>query len=63
VNVASRLEGSSKICGVGIIGSEATRAETSGFAWLEIDLVLLKNKLKPVAVYALAGTPALNSSH
>jgi adenylate cyclase len=62
VNVASRLEGSCKIFEVDIIGSEATRAETLDFAWLEIDSVLLKNKSKPVGVYALAGGPALAAS-
>ena len=62
VNVASRLEGSCKIFEVDIIGSEATRAETSDCAWLEIDSVLLKNKLRPVGVYALAGGPALASN-
>ena len=55
VNVASRLEGACKIFEVDIIGSETTRAEAPDFAWLEIDSVLLKNKTRPVGLYALAG--------
>ncbi len=62
VNIASRLEGACKIFDVDIIGSAATRTETLDFAWLEIDFVLLKNKLRPVGVYALAGDPALAAS-
>jgi adenylate cyclase len=55
VNIASRLEGASKVFGVDIVASEATRDEAPAFAWLEIDRVLLKNKTRPTAVYALAG--------
>ena len=55
VNVASRLEGASKMFGVDIVASEATRDEARGFAWVEIDEVLLKNKTRPVGVYALVG--------
>ena len=62
VNVASRLEGACKIFQVDIIGSETTRAEAPDFAWLEIDSVLLKNKTRPVGLYALAGDQALARS-
>jgi adenylate cyclase len=55
VNIASRLEGASKVFGVDIVASAATRDETPGFAWLEIDRVLLKNKTRPTAVYTLVG--------
>ena len=57
VNIASRLEGSSKQFGVDIVASAATRDEAPEFAWLEIDHVKLKNKTRSVAVYALAGDP------
>ena len=57
VNVASRLEGSSKQFGVDIVASAATRDEAPEFAWLEIDQVKLKNKTWAVALYALAGGP------
>jgi adenylate cyclase len=58
VNIASRLEGSSKQFGVDIVASVATREEAPDFAWLEIDHVKLKNKTRSVAVYALAGSQA-----
>ena len=62
VNVASRLEGACKIFEVDVIGSETTRAAAPDFAWLEIDSVLLKNKTRPVGLYALAGDQALAAS-
>src|SRR5271166_393374 len=58
VNIASRLEGSSKQFGVDIVASESTRNEAPDFAWLEIDRVKLKNKTRAVGVYALAGGDA-----
>ena len=62
VNIASRLEGSSKQFGVDIVASVATRDEAPEFAWLEIDHVKLKNKTRAVALYALAGGPAYADS-
>jgi adenylate cyclase len=62
VNVASRLESASKQFGVDIVASEATRAEAAGFAWLEIDAVVFKNKTRAVGVYALAGDEAYAAS-
>ena len=55
VNIASRLEGSSKQFGVDVVASAATRDEAPEFAWLEIDHVKLKNKTRSVALFALAG--------
>jgi adenylate cyclase len=55
VNIASRLEGSSKQFGVDIVASASTRDMAPLFAWVEIDQVKLKNKTRLVAVYALAG--------
>jgi adenylate cyclase len=55
VNVASRLEGSSKMFGVDIVASAATRDDAPNFAWLEIDRVLLKGKTRPISIFALAG--------
>ena len=57
VNIASRLEGSSKQFGVDVVASAATRDEAPEFAWLEIDSVKLKNKTRAVSLYALAGGP------
>jgi adenylate cyclase len=62
VNIASRLEGSSKQFGVDIVASAATRDEAPEFAWLEIDHVKLKNKTRSVAVFALAGDQAYAES-
>jgi adenylate cyclase len=62
VNIASRLEGSSKQFGVDIVASAATRDEAPEFAWLEIDQVKLKNKTRAVALYALAGGQAYADS-
>ncbi len=55
VNVASRLEGSSKQFGVDVVASAATRDAAPEFAWLEIDRVKLKNKTQAVRLHALAG--------
>ena len=55
VNVASRLEGASKMFGVDIVASASTKDEAPGFAWLEIDQVLLKGKTRPISIFALAG--------
>ena len=62
VNIASRLEGSSKQFGVDIVASVATRDEAPEFAWLEIDRVKLKNKTRAVALFALAGGQAYADS-
>jgi adenylate cyclase len=62
VNVASRLEGASKIFGVDIVASASTRDQAIDFAWLEIDWVLLKNKTRPISVFALAGSASYAGS-
>lgn len=52
VNLASRLEGLTKSYGVKILVSEFTRNQTmEGITYREIDLVRVKGKEKPVAVY------------
>lgn len=54
VNLASRLEGLSKLYGVSIIISEATRASLSTpFHTRELDLVRVKGKREPVAIHEL----------
>ncbi len=62
VNVASRLESASKMFGVDIVASEATRAEAPGFAWLAVDSVVFKNKTRPVGVFALVGDASTAAS-
>lgn len=54
VNLASRLEGMNKIYGTSIIVSEFTYASVKdAFLFRELDLVRVKGKYKPVAVYEL----------
>ncbi len=55
VNLASRLEGQSKVYGVPIVVGENTRARLDGFASLELDLLRVKGKQRPVRVFALLG--------
>ncbi|HEX2116702.1 MAG TPA: adenylate/guanylate cyclase domain-containing protein, partial [Alphaproteobacteria bacterium] len=59
VNLASRLEGQSKTYGVPIVIGENTRARLDGFAALEIDLLRVKGKQRPVRVFALLGDERL----
>jgi adenylate cyclase len=59
VNLGSRLEGITKVYGVGIAVGAATRAAAPEFAYRELDLVRVKGKREPVAIFeplAPAGT-------
>jgi adenylate cyclase len=51
VNLGSRLEGITKVYGVGIAVGESTRAATPEFAYRELDLVRVKGKHEPVAIF------------
>ncbi len=55
VNLASRLESQSKTYGVPIVIGENTRARLDGFAALELDLLRVKGKQRPVRIFALLG--------
>lgn len=55
VNLGSRLEGLTKEYGVGVICSEATRAGAPDWAFRELDLVKVKGKNEPVAIYEPLG--------
>jgi adenylate cyclase len=55
VNLGSRLEGLTKIYGVNIIVSETTRAEIPEFVFRELDLVRVKGKNEPVAIFEPIG--------
>ena len=59
VNLASRIEGLSKNYGVTAIVGQNTLAATQEFATLEIDLIRVKGKTKPVKIFALLGGPVL----
>lgn len=57
VNLASRLEGLNKLYGTEIIVSEFTYEAVKGeFIFREIDLVSVKGKANPVAIYELVGS-------
>lgn len=58
VNLGARLEGITKVYGVGIAVGVATRLAAPEFAWRELDLVRVKGKNEPVAVYEPLGKPA-----
>ncbi|GGY53294.1 adenylate/guanylate cyclase domain-containing protein [Pseudoduganella albidiflava] len=51
VNLGARLEGLTRIYGVGICAGAATRAAAPQFAWRELDLVRVKGKQEPVAIH------------
>jgi adenylate cyclase len=55
VNLASRLEGQSKVYGVDIVVGEATRAAAPDWAALELDLIAVKGKRQSVRIFALLG--------
>jgi adenylate cyclase len=57
VNLASRLEGQSKPYGVSTVIGPRTRELTSDFAALELDLIKVKGKTKPVRIFTLVGDP------
>src|SRR5215831_7102624 len=62
VNVASRLEGQTKLYGVPIIiGSRTGEKAKEKFAILELDLVTVKGKTESQTIYALLGREQLAS--
>jgi adenylate cyclase len=69
VNLASRLEGLTRLYGVDcVLGDSTARAvapaagEAPAFALLEVDLVRVKGKQRPEPVHALVGNAALAAS-
>jgi adenylate cyclase len=57
VNLGSRLEGITKVYGVGIAVGAATRLAAPEFVYRELDLVRVKGKNEPVAIYEPLGKP------
>ena len=55
VNLGARLEGITKVYGVGIAVSEFTRAQAPQFTYRELDRVRVKGKTEPVAIYEPRG--------
>lgn len=62
VNLASRLEGQTKAYGVNILVGENTRSAVPEFAMLELDLIRVKGKEKPVRIFTLLGDESLAKS-
>ncbi|MEO6013145.1 MAG: adenylate/guanylate cyclase domain-containing protein [Devosia sp.] len=69
VNVASRVEGESKLIGFDIVAADATRQALPDLAWLEAGTVQLKGKAKRLPIHILVGdailatTPAFIALH
>lgn len=55
VNLASRLEGLTRQYGIWLIAGQETRDRIKGFAWRELDLVRVKGKDQPVAIFEPCG--------
>lgn len=55
VNLGSRLEGLTKAYGVDLIVSEATKSAVNEFIFKELDLVRVKGKQEPVAIFQPIG--------
>jgi adenylate cyclase len=51
VNLGSRLEGLTKSYGVGIIVGETTRLQAQDYVYRELDVVRVKGKDRPIAIY------------
>jgi adenylate cyclase len=51
VNLASRLEGITKVYGASIVVGEATRQDAPGYAYRELDRVRVKGKHEPVPIF------------
>src|SRR6266404_5049921 len=63
VNLSSRLEGLNKEYGTHILVNESTYAavKDDGYVFRELDLIRVKGKLQPVAIYELIGRAAETS--
>ena len=59
VNVASRVEGESKVIGFDIVASDGTRQAVPDFAWLEGGSVQLKGKSRRLPIHILVGDATL----
>ena len=62
VNIASRLEGQSKIYGLVTIVGEETASRAGDFAFLELDLLKVKGKTEATRIYALLGDESTKRS-
>jgi len=63
VNIASRLEGLSRIYGVDIVVGEETARQADGFALIELDLVRVKGRDAPLRVFTVLGDGRVTVTH
>jgi adenylate cyclase len=62
VNLASRLESQSRLYGVDIVLGPNTFEKVRDFACLELDLIRVKGKTKPVQIYTLLGDEGMRQT-
>lgn len=62
VNLASRLEGQSKIYNADIVIGANTYEQALDYAALELDLITVKGKTKPVRIFAVLGDPGFGTN-
>lgn len=58
-NLASRLEGLSRLYGVDVVAAAEVRAAAPDLAWLELDVVRVKGRSAPTTIHTLVGDAAL----
>lgn len=59
VNLASRLEGMTRLYGLDCLVSGSTRRDAGAFAFLEVDWIRVKGRQQPETVFALLGEGSL----
>ncbi|HEY5366397.1 MAG TPA: adenylate/guanylate cyclase domain-containing protein [Casimicrobiaceae bacterium] len=62
VNLASRIEGLTKVYGVTILCGQATRDAAPAFTWREVDLVRVVNHEAPIAIWEPLGTAVASNA-
>jgi adenylate cyclase len=62
VNLASRLEGLSKVYGVEIVASETTRKAAPNLVWQELDRVRVKGKEQAVGIFHPLGAAPMEAA-
>jgi len=62
VNLASRLEGQTKAYGVDVLVGEDTMMQANELAFIELDLIKVVGKEKPVKIFTLLGNEEMANS-
>jgi adenylate cyclase len=63
VNLASRLEGQSKVYGVGIVIGENSGSAAADLALLEVDLIRVKGKREAARIFTIVGDQATRTGN